>query len=397
MTTIDYIPIETTYEQFFKKYLMANTPCIIRAEQTKHWRSIHEWLNDKGAPDFAYLKSKFGSATVPVADCSTRYYNSQLKNDMKMSEFLDYWQARINSGQTSSKLDCFYLKDWHFARDFASYEAYVTPVYFTSDWLNEFWSQRTDVEDDCRFVYMGPKGSWTPFHADVFGSYSWSANVCGRKLWHLFPPGSEDTLRGPDGRLPYDITLLEHNCAHNAYRSPGLTVTQEAGEVIFVPSGWHHQVHNLEDTISINHNWFNGCNIDIVWNSLLKALDDVEREIAELQDMDGWHQQCQTMLKAHHGWNISEFCWMLDTIAKKRLQMLDSTDENSGSREPICLEPYIVFDLVQLLRCYEEVIRCPPEVLAMVELDQEIIAQILSVLGEKNTKIVASGTGFGLR
>lgn len=63
-----------------------------------------------------------------------------------------------------------------------------------------------------RFVYLGPKGSWTGLHADVFRSYSWfvyvgaaivqlstmvvetyfflfrSFNVCGRKKWILFPP-----------------------------------------------------------------------------------------------------------------------------------------------------------------------------------------------------------------
>lgn len=41
---------------------------------------------------------------------------------------------------------------------------------------------------DYRFVYMGPAGSWTPCHADVLRSYSWSANVCGRKRWRLLPP-----------------------------------------------------------------------------------------------------------------------------------------------------------------------------------------------------------------
>lgn len=35
---------------------------------------------------------------------------------------------------------------------------------------------------DYRFVYLGPQGSWTPLHADVLRSYSWSANVCGRKV-----------------------------------------------------------------------------------------------------------------------------------------------------------------------------------------------------------------------
>ncbi len=38
---------------------------------------------------------------------------------------------------------------------------------------------------DYRFVYMGPAGSWTPCHADVLRSYSWSVNVCGRKRWRL--------------------------------------------------------------------------------------------------------------------------------------------------------------------------------------------------------------------
>ena len=29
----------------------------------------------------------------------------------------------------------------------------------------------------------------TGFHADVFRSYSWSANICGEKKWIIFPPG----------------------------------------------------------------------------------------------------------------------------------------------------------------------------------------------------------------
>ena len=39
-------------------------------------------------------------------------------------------------------------------------------------------------------------------------------------------------------------------------------VVQEAGDAIFVPAGWHHQVHNLggerDWVLSINHNWMNG-------------------------------------------------------------------------------------------------------------------------------------------
>ena len=56
-------------------------------------------------------------------------------------------------------------------------------------------------------MYIGPKGSWTPFHSDVFGSYSWSANIVGEKEWIFFPPGHEDFLIDSSTReLIYNIS-----------------------------------------------------------------------------------------------------------------------------------------------------------------------------------------------
>lgn len=166
-------------------------------------------------------------------------------------------------------------------RDFPEHNVYVTPVFFSSDWLNEYWD--TLEVDDYRFVYMGPKGSWyeklttnthskvkyflllytltelfvtrTPFHADVFRSYSWSANICGRKKWLLYPPGQEEFLRDTHGNLTYDVTSAElHDKGlfpHSEEACQPLEIIQEAGEIIFVPSGWHHQVYNLVRTAHI--------------------------------------------------------------------------------------------------------------------------------------------------
>lgn len=92
----------------------------------------------------------------------------------------------------------------------------------------------------------------TPFHADVFRSYSWSANICGRKKWLLYPPGQEDFLRDIHGNLPYDVTSTELQdrglYPHSEEACQPLEIIQEAGEIIFVPSGWHHQVYNLVRT-----------------------------------------------------------------------------------------------------------------------------------------------------
>lgn len=100
-------------------------------------------------------------------------------------------------------------------------------------------------------VFLIPR---TPFHADVFRSYSWSANICGRKKWLLYPPGQEEFLRDTHGNLPYDVTsaeLQDKSLYPNTEEAcQPLEIIQEAGEIIFVPSGWHHQVYNL--VISVN-------------------------------------------------------------------------------------------------------------------------------------------------
>ena len=50
-----------------------------------------------------------------------------------------------------------------------------------------------------------------------------------------------------------------------------------------------------EDTISVNHNWLNGCNLDICWLFVQQSYGEVMREIADCRDMDGWSQQCQVV------------------------------------------------------------------------------------------------------
>lgn len=87
----------------------------------------------------------------------------------------------------------------------------------------------------------------------MFRSYSWSANVCGRKKWLLYPPGQEEFLRDTHGNLPYDVTSSELRdrglYPHSEEACQPLEIIQEAGEIIFVPSGWHHQVYNLVRTV----------------------------------------------------------------------------------------------------------------------------------------------------
>ncbi|XP_036080333.1 2-oxoglutarate and iron-dependent oxygenase JMJD4 isoform X2 [Rousettus aegyptiacus] len=298
---VDFIekPDSFTYADFFKGYLLPNVPCVFSSAFTESWGCRKHWVTPSGKPDFDYLLQNYGDVVVPVANCGVQEYNSNPKEHMPLRDYISYWKEFIQ-GDYSSPRGCLYLKDWHLCRDFSAEGVFTLPVYFSSDWLNEYWDF-LDV-DDYRFIYMGPTGTWSPFHADIFRSFSWSVNICGRKKWLFFPPGQEEALRDCYGGLPYDVTTpaLLDNHLHPKHQpcSPPLEVTQEAGEMVFVPSGWHHQVHNLE-------------------------LCAVQQEVSEWKDsMPDWHNHCQVIMRSCSGINFEEFYHFLKIIAKRRLLVL---------------------------------------------------------------------------
>ncbi|XP_016058991.1 PREDICTED: jmjC domain-containing protein 4 isoform X3 [Miniopterus natalensis] len=159
--------------------------------------------------------------------------------------------------------------------------------------------------------------------------WMWTTTVSS--TWGPLAPGQEEALRDCHGSLPFDVTapafLDSRLCPVPKHCSPPLEVTQEAGEMVFVPSGWHHQVHNLEDTISINHNWVNGCNLANMWHFLQQELCAVQREVSEWRDtMPDWHHHCQVIMKSCSGINFEEFYHFLKVIAEKRLLLAKEID-----------------------------------------------------------------------
>lgn len=183
----------------------------------------------------------------------------------------------------------------------------------------------------------------TPYHVDVFTSYSWSTNICGKKKWILFPPDEELKLKDNLGNLPYDVTKCK-----NLGNTTHFEVTQNSGDAIFVPSGWHHQVWNLEDTISINHNWINGCNVENMWFSIEDNLRAVKNEISDCRDMDGWLDHSQVVLKASHGIDFKMFYDFLFHIANKRINILKDNLTNGLFGFWRIGRNHAIFDLVQI-------------------------------------------------
>jgi hypothetical protein len=60
----------------------------------------------------------------------------------------------------SSDPNLLYLKDWHLVREYPTEIIYKLPTLFSDDWINFYWDQKKSntMNDDYRFVYMGPSG-----------------------------------------------------------------------------------------------------------------------------------------------------------------------------------------------------------------------------------------------
>ncbi|CAH8460309.1 unnamed protein product [Heterobilharzia americana] len=144
---------------------------------------------------------------------------------------------------------------------------------------------------------------------------SWSANILGHKRWWIFPPGEEKKLSLPNGKIPCDIRPIITNREDVEY----YVVDQYSGQVIFIPSGWYHQVVNITDSISINHNWFNATNVSYVWDHLKDQLKAIEESTMDVCSTPGWHEECQTCLRALSGMNFKEFFSLLKYILITRL------------------------------------------------------------------------------
>jgi hypothetical protein len=139
--------------------------------------------------------------------------------------------------------------------------------------------------------------------------------VCGIKKWLLLPPNEEQKLKDKFNQLPFSIDermLKEKDVKY-------FNIRQSSNEILFVPSMWYHQVFNITDVLSINHNWFNSCNINVILKNLVKNEEEVKSEISDCKEMENFEEHCQVMLKSVFGMSFDDLNELLIHIKHKRL------------------------------------------------------------------------------
>ncbi|WVR09309.1 hypothetical protein IAU60_006374 [Kwoniella sp. DSM 27419] len=333
---------DISYGDFLSLHLIPNTPFLLSAKNTVSWTAaqalrqaplsgLEPPLNTSqdaraaSIPNLTWLR-RYAHHVVPVANTLKQQYSEFERSERPIGQVLDEWEAGDASAQG------LYVKDWHLMAEIESEgrgveEVYAVPDCFHDDWLNPPYAPRPEQRptsrsagdhapastSDFRFTYLGPPLTYTPLHRDVYGSYSWSANVVGRKVWWLFPPDRLERVKDKHGELVFDVRELEGE-------GGGMKILQEEGEIIFVPSGWHHQVVNLDFCISINHNFFASPTIPSVYDTLATGQARVEDSIDDVREMiierlgteddvweREWTDEVQGLLERDAGWGWRGF------------------------------------------------------------------------------------------
>ena len=164
----------------------------------------------------------------------------------------------------------YYLKDWMFRYDLPEMRNDYKILPHFDNWLDEF---PMEPLSRLSWLYLGPRNSYSRLHLNVFRTNAWNLVVEGQKLWLFFPPDEEVELLGE---------CLESRFAKYGFPDfPGFTglfAVQAAGEIVFTPGNWRHQVYNLENTVALTENYLNHTNYNLVEEHLVQKREEATLE-----------------------------------------------------------------------------------------------------------------------
>jgi hypothetical protein len=226
-------------DAFFRHYYSASRPVVL-TETIRRWPQVATW-------NPAWFRERFGEVPVAVtmgrtADPDYDRNTPAHTRTMTMGAFVD----RIEALGTTNDI---YLV--------ARNEALRTPP------LSGLLAEMTDLPPflsadhlaGCVSLWLGPAGTRTPLHHDT--SNILFCQIHGQKRLHLCAPWERDLLAGArdmysghdpeappgtDRALPSSVRVYE--------------VELSAGEALFLPVGWWHQVLALTPSISLSFTGF---------------------------------------------------------------------------------------------------------------------------------------------
>jgi hypothetical protein len=288
------VPIERAHnltpEIFYERYLTGVGKPVIVTDEMNSWNARSKWNLD-------FFKSRYGSDTVlPTVWPGTKYAKL-----MKLADYIGYIQSPNEKspgiwidpetkfplpGPPENLSGPLYLYGWKaFDLHPELFDDISQNLKSVEDWLPLLPAALRKVMNETTRYYshgvlIGPANSKSHLHQDFLHSHAYLAQIVGRKKCTLFSP--EDSAVLYDGDVDPDRPALDQFPLFR--NATAFECVLEPGELLFMPSLWWHHVIALENSITVNCNFFNRVNFTAYFTDLLQRVPALVQGIEKLPD-----------------------------------------------------------------------------------------------------------------
>ena len=229
---------EISAQEFLDEHYAANQPVVLGGE-IADWPALHRWTRD-------YLKARIGGSPIELQ--GDRDANPEFERDKDRHRRAMPFDTFIDSITRDS--NALYMTAYNSAANQKALAPLIEDVRCIGKLLDP------DGPSPQGMIWIGPAGTFTPLHHDLTNNLL--VQVRGRKRIVMASPRES-------GRLYNDLEVFSRIgdiTAADFARYPLLQgirlydLMLEAGDALFIPVGWWHQVSALDFSISITYTNF---------------------------------------------------------------------------------------------------------------------------------------------
>jgi hypothetical protein len=283
---VDKIDLET----FIACYIGAGNPVIV-TDGMNSWSAKDKWTPE-------YFRDRFG-------DLNTQIYDNlfTLMNILPLRDYIDQFFGK-DEGAVDGPYARWYVKfkDIDFYWSDEVFEAIAQDwghPYFlpTTSYVMPFCPMpRTISAHGSAFPYKGlfisARGARTKLHRDPFGTDAVLCQFYGVKRLTFYSPEDDNKLRQGkkfvDPQNPDVETFSLFSQATPAYQDD-----LRPGEILFIPSGWFHDVVSVTDSISVTWNFVHAAHRDPFLREISDPSNDFDRDMLDFFFASGGTQKVQ--------------------------------------------------------------------------------------------------------
>ena len=231
---VEILSAQVSREEVWHRFIEPGIPCVLRSVQLAPFRNLSD------------VTTTVGKVKVPIRRCdesSTNWarleFDRVVHFDDFVKEFVQPYEHGLVAPRNSPQLFDFSI--WQQCAESLGNELFMPSKWFPVDLYTYASAQMQPVSGSaCPTLFVAPCGSGSSLHIDTLQTNFWMFMSLGRKRWRLVSRDQIALLHPQylcdlNPVFPEDLNVVK----------PNVTIYEtelEAGDLIFVPAGWPHQV-----------------------------------------------------------------------------------------------------------------------------------------------------------